>query len=157
MQRKPFILMMLLTMSAASRAATDDFDSFTGVSWVWILALSLYAVFGVILVLALCKTAAASDAFEEKTYEAILEQGRAAAGANITGGVAVAAAARSKSARRAFIATAGAERITARWSPRPYRLDLNLADFSPQFLDIHILSSDLIMVRVDDVEALEVG
>ena len=135
MQTKPFILLMLLTMSAASRAATDD--SFMGVSWLWILALSLYAVIGVILVLALCKTAAASDAIEEKTYEAILEQARAAA-----------------------VAPADAtvdSRIAGRWSPRPYRLDLNLADFEPQFLDIHILSSDVIMVRVDDVETLEVG
>ena len=62
MQRKAFILLMLLTMSAAARAATDG--SFMGVGWVWILALSLYAVFGVILLLALCKTAAASDAID---------------------------------------------------------------------------------------------
>jgi hypothetical protein len=32
----------------------------------------------------------------------------------------------------------------------------NLADFAPQFLDIHILSNDHIAVRVDDVEALDV-
>ena len=155
---RPFILLMLLTMSAASRAATDDFDSFMGISWVWILALSLYAVFAVILVLALCKTAAASDALDDRTYEAMLKQAGAAVGANIAGGVAVAAMARSRSERPALVVTAGAARIAGRWSPRPYRLDLNLADFDPQFLDIHILSSDLIMVRVDDVEALdEVG
>jgi hypothetical protein len=134
MQRKPFILLMLLTMSAAARAATDDFDSFMGVGWVWILALSLYAVIAVILLLALCKTAADSDAIEEKTYEAILKQARAPQGlSNVD------------------------SRIAGRWSPRPYRLDLNLADFAPQFLDIHILSSDEVVVRVDDVVAPEVG
>ena len=134
MQRKFFILLMLLTMSAASRAATDDFDSFMGVGWVWILALSLYAVFGVILLLAFCKTAAASDALDDKTYEAILKQARAP---------------RVLSIRRTA-------RIAGRWSPRPDRLDLNLADFAPQFLDIHILSSDVIVVHVDDVAAPEV-
>ena len=85
---------------------------------VWILALSLYGVFGVILVLALCKTAAASDASEEKTCEAM--------------------------------------QIASRWAPRPNRLDLNLADFEPQFLDVHILSSDVIVVHVDDEVAPEV-
>jgi hypothetical protein len=60
---KPLILLMLLTMSVASRAATDDFESFVGVGWVWILA--LYAVFGVILLLAFY-TAADSDALEDE-------------------------------------------------------------------------------------------
>jgi hypothetical protein len=128
MQRKPFIFLMLLTMSVASRAATDDFDSFMGVGWVWILALSLYAVFGGILLLAFCHTAADSDAPEDKTYEAILKKARAPQGlSNVD------------------------SRSVDRWSPRPNRLDLNLADFAPQFLDIHILSSDDVVVRVDDV------
>jgi hypothetical protein len=49
-------------------------------------------------------------------------------------------------------------RSAAQWSPRRNRrLDLNLADFEPQFLDIHILTSDLIMVRVDDVATLKIG
>jgi hypothetical protein len=73
--KEAFILLLLLAMSAASRAATDDFDSFMGVSWVWILALTLYAVIGVILLLAFCHTPAASDAIKEKTYEARAPQG----------------------------------------------------------------------------------
>lgn len=97
MKGKAFIFLLLLVMSVASRAATDDFDSFMG-DWGWILALSLYAVFVVILLLALCKAAAASDALEDKNYEEI-NRGRA---------------------------------------PRPKRLDLNLADFGPQFLDSQI-------------------
>jgi hypothetical protein len=133
MQRKPFTLLMLLTMSAASRAATDDFDSFMGVGWVWILALSLYAVIAVILLLAFCKTAAHSAALEDKTYEAMLKQARAPRGLSNFD-----------------------SRIACRWSPRPYRLDLNLADFAPQFLDVHILSSDVIVVHVDDVVTPEV-
>jgi hypothetical protein len=122
MQRKSFILAMLLAMSAASHAARDvlDSSSITGVNWVWIyLALSLYAGMGLILAFALCKAAAASDAIEEKTYEAI-----------------------------------GSAAHSRRHNRRP---DLNLADFEPQFLDIHILSSDLIMVGVDDVETLKIG
>jgi hypothetical protein len=99
--------------------------------WVWILALSLYAVIGVILVLALCKTAAASDAIDQTTFQAVLKQARVPQGVD--------------------------SRISGRWSPRPYRLDLNLADFEPQFLDIHILHRDVIMVCVDDAEVLEVG
>ena len=35
MHRKLYALLVLLTMSAASRAETDDFDSFMGVGWVW--------------------------------------------------------------------------------------------------------------------------
>jgi hypothetical protein len=46
MQRKPLILLMLLTMIAASRAATDHFDSFMGVDWICILALSPCLVIG---------------------------------------------------------------------------------------------------------------
>ena len=73
MQRTPFIVLILLTMSAAARAATHDLGSFTGVGWVWMLGLSLYAVLGVII-LGMCKSAAASDALEDQTYAATLKQ-----------------------------------------------------------------------------------
>jgi hypothetical protein len=71
MQRKPFILLMLVTLSVASRAAANDFGSFIEVG-VWTLALSLYAVVGVVLPLALCKADAVADACEE-AYEARLK------------------------------------------------------------------------------------
>jgi Na+-transporting methylmalonyl-CoA/oxaloacetate decarboxylase gamma subunit len=154
MQRKPFILLMLLTMSAASHAAARDFDSFMGVGWVWILGLSIYAVIAVVLPLALCRTAAASDASEEKTYEAMLKAG-AAAGASMT---AVAAAAHSKS-NRVALKHQGLIRLDSRFarrrSLRLNRLDLNLADFASLMLDIHVLDNDEIVVRDDDVAAPE--
>jgi len=130
MQRMPFILLILLTMSAASRAATDDFGSFTEVGWGWILGLSLYAVLGVII-LAMCKSAAASDALEDQTYAAILKQ-------------------------------AGARQGLSDFDPQdaghpslwPESLGrLNFADFEARFLDVHILSSDEIVVRVDEAVA----
>jgi hypothetical protein len=112
MQRKPFILLILLTISAASRAATDDLDStsFMGVDWVWIfLALSLYVVFGVIFLLMRCaKPLPIRMQSKISIYKAILKQAVTAAGARVTGGPAVAAARRPgvRSNRR------GAERIT---------------------------------------------
>jgi hypothetical protein len=102
MQIKPFILLMLLTMSATSRGATDDFDSFMGVGWVWILALALYAVFAAVLTLALCKAAAASDACEEETSKRVGAAAAAAAAATAgaaTAAVVAAAAAPSGSER----------------------------------------------------------
>ena len=68
MQKKPFTLLMLVAISAASRAATVDFSSM-GPEWVWTLALSLYAVTAVLFSLALCKSAAASDACEERARQ----------------------------------------------------------------------------------------
>jgi hypothetical protein len=114
---------MLLTMSAAPRAATDDFDYFLRVNWVWILALCLYAVLALILVVAYCK---------EITYEAMPKQAKAPQGLS------------------------NFDSRIAGWSPRPYRPDLNLADFAPEVLDVHILGSDEIEVRIDDVVAPEV-
>lgn len=126
MQRTPFILLVLLTMSAASRAATDDADSFMGVGWGWVLALSLYAVLGVI-VLSMCKIAAASDALEDRTYAATLRQAGARQGLSDFD-----------------LQNAGHPSL---W---PESLGhLNFADFEAQFLDVHILSSDEIVVRVD--------
>jgi hypothetical protein len=92
MKRKPFIL--LLTMIAASRAATDE--TLMASLWVWMLILSLCAVIGVVLCLALCKAAAVSDAWEEGTYEAMLKQSRIAAAAAAAAVVAVAARSRTK-------------------------------------------------------------
>jgi hypothetical protein len=118
---------MLLAMSVGStHAATDvlDSSSFMGVNWGWIyLALSLYAGMGLIFVFALCKIAAVSDAVDDKTYQAILKPRAPQGLSNVNSRI-------------------------ARWSPRHNRrLDLNLADFEPQFLDIHILDSDEILVR----------
>lgn len=133
MQRTRLILLVLLTMSAASRAAsraaTHDFDSFMGVGWVWILALSVYAVLGVI-VLGMCKVAAASDALEITTYAATLKPAGAGQGlSNID-------------ARNAG--------HPSLWPDSPGRL--NHGDFQAQFLDVYILNSDEIMVRpVDSV------
>lgn len=126
MQRTPFIFLVLLTMSAASSAATDDVDSFLSVGWVWILALSLYAVLAVII-LAMCKMAAASDALEDKTYAAILKE----AGAR---------QARSNLDSR----HAGHPSL---WPDSLCRL--NRAECEAEFLDVHILSGDEIVVRVD--------
>lgn len=78
MQKKPFILLMLLTMSSASRAATDGFGSFMGVGWIWILALFLYVGIGGLFALALCRAAAVADVSEEAIYEAALKRARAA-------------------------------------------------------------------------------
>jgi hypothetical protein len=126
MQRTPFILPILLTMSAASHAATDDFGSFTGGSWVWFVALSLYAVLGVI-VLGMCKIAAASDAIEEKTYATVKQAG-------------------ARQGQRNFDMP-----DTDHPSIWPESLGrLSYADFEVRFLDVHILSSDEIEVREDD-------
>ena len=127
MQRTPFILLILLTMSAASRAATDHFDSFTGVGWVWIAGLSLYAVLGVII-LALCKSAGASDALEDETYAATLKQAGARQGLS-------------------NFDWRNADQPSV-WPDRLGRM--NYADFEARFLDIHILSSDELVVRGDD-------
>ena len=96
MHRKVYVLLVLLTMSGASSAATDDFDSFMGVGWVWILVLSLYAVIAVILLLASFKAAAESAALATKTSEKMLNQATAPQGlSNVN------------------------SRIAVRWSPRP--------------------------------------
>lgn len=129
MRRTPFIVLILLTMSAASRAATHDFDSFTGVGWVWIAGLSFYAVLGVII-LALCKSAGASDAIEDKTYAATLKQAGARQGLS-------------------HFDWRNADQPSV-WPDTLGRL--NYADFEARFLDVHILSSDKIVVRVDDTE-----
>ncbi len=130
MHRKLYVLLVLLTMSAASSAATDDFDSFMGVGWVWILVLSLYAVIAVILLLASFKTAAESAALATKTSEEMLKQATAPQGLSSVD-----------------------TRIAGRWAPRPDRLELNRADFEPQSLDTRILNSDEVVVHVDDVVA----
>ena len=114
-------------MSAASRAATDDFVSFMEVRWVWILGLCLYAVLGAII-LGMCKIAAASDALEDETCAATLKQ----AGAR-------------QAPSNFDLRTAGHPSV---WPDSLSRL--NYADFEARFLDIHILSSDQLVVRGDD-------
>src|SRR6478609_3186898 len=103
MQKKPFILLLLLTIGIASRAATDNLDSstFLGIDWVWIfLALFLYVVFGVIFLLVRCaKPLPLRMQSKIRTHKAILKQAVTAPEARKHRGLAVAAPARRPGAR----------------------------------------------------------